>query len=105
MRISLIRFITLSSIDAPFALTGSGVGSGVGATTGATTGATSSTTFDIKKNGSNVGTADWAGAAQVATFTMGSETIFDAGDVLSVHAPSTPDATLADIALALKGTR
>ena len=67
--------------------------------------ATASTTLTMQKNGSTVGTAVWAAAGTTATFTMASATSFAAGDILTIVAPASPDATLADIGLALAGTR
>ena len=54
---------------------------------------------------SNVGTIDFAGAADTATFTMASTTVFNSGDVMRVLAESPADGTLADITVTLKGTR
>lgn len=67
--------------------------------------ATADTDFDIQQNGVSVGTMSFAAAATVATFDMASETVFDVGDVLTVIAPSSPDATLADLSFVLAGTR
>lgn len=67
--------------------------------------ATADTDFDIQQNGVSVGTMSFAAAATSATFDMASETVFDVGDVLTVIAPSSPDATLADISFVLAGTR
>lgn len=67
--------------------------------------ATGDTDFDIQRNGVSVGTMSFATSATTATFAMASETVFDAGDVLTVIAPNTPDATLADISFVLSGTR
>ncbi len=69
----------------------------------AATAATTSTTFSIQKNGSNVGTIVFAPSAATATFTMNSATLFNAGDVLSLVAPSAPDATLANLAWTIMG--
>jgi hypothetical protein len=63
--------------------------------------ATGSTVFDIQKNGSSVGSCT-IGAGGV-TPTFGSS--FAAGDILSIIAPASPDATLADPAITLAGTR
>jgi hypothetical protein len=65
--------------------------------------ATASTTFNIQKNGANVGTMAFAPSAAAATFTMTSATLFNAGDVLTVIAPTTPDATLANLAWTITG--
>lgn len=67
--------------------------------------ATADTDFDIQQNGVSVGTMSFAAAATAATFDMASETVFDVGDVLTVVAPTVPDATLADISFVLAGTR
>jgi hypothetical protein len=69
------------------------------------TAATGSTTFTIKKNGSSVGSFNFASSAMTATFSMASQTTFAAGDVMTVEAPGTPDATLAMITFTLAGTR
>jgi hypothetical protein len=69
----------------------------------AATAATASTIFNIQKNGANVGTMVFAPSAAVATFTMSSATVFNAGDVLTVIAPALPDATLADLAWTIMG--
>lgn len=69
--------------------------------------ATSSAAFDIKKNASSVGTITFAGGASTATFVSagGAAQSFAAGDVLSIIAPGTPDATLADPGFVLAGMR
>lgn len=71
----------------------------------AETAATSDTNFDLQKNGVSFGTMTFAAAATTATFTCASGASFSAGDVLTVIAPGTPDATLADIGWMLKGVR
>jgi len=67
--------------------------------------ATGDTDFDIQLNGVSVGTMSFAAAATAATFDMSSETVCEVGDILKVIAPSSPDATLADISFVLAGTR
>lgn len=71
----------------------------------AVTAATAQTIFAIKKNGTDVGTIEFAAAATDGTFTSTGNTAvsFEIGDVMSVHAPSTADATLADIGYTFKG--
>lgn len=66
--------------------------------------ATAPVTFAIQRNGTNVGTMAFAASATAATFTMASATVFNAGDVLTVVAPASPDATLANLAWTLVGT-
>ena len=68
--------------------------------------ATGSTTFLVRKNGSNVGTIVFAASGTIATFTTTGTTVsFAAGDVLDIVAPASPDATLANISVTLAGTR
>jgi hypothetical protein len=69
----------------------------------AATAAAASTTFNIQKNGASVGTMVFAPSAVAATFTMTSATLFNAGDVLTVIAPATSDATLANLAWTIMG--
>lgn len=69
--------------------------------------ATASTAFDVAKNGTSVGTITFAAAATTATFVTAGGTSFSlvAGDRISITAPASPDATLADPAFVLAGTR
>lgn len=69
--------------------------------------ATASTAFDVQKNGSSIGTITFAAAASTATFTTtaGAAQSLAAGDVISIIAPASPDATLADPGFVLAGTR
>lgn len=69
--------------------------------------ATASTVFTVTKNGSSIGTITFAISATTGTFTTsgGSAQTLAAGDVLAIVAPSTPDATLANVGFALAGTR
>lgn len=68
--------------------------------------ATAVTTFSVKKNGSDVGTVAFGVGGSIATFTTTGTTVsFASGDVLSIVAPATPDATLADISITLTGMR
>lgn len=69
--------------------------------------ATGSTVFDIQKNGVSVGSCTIAAGGIAPTFasTGGAAVSFAAGDVFSVIAPATADATLADPAITFAGTR
>jgi hypothetical protein len=71
----------------------------------ANTAATASTTFSVKKNGTQFATFVFAASGTSATFAAASSTAFAAGDVLTITAPATPDATLADLGIALAATR
>ena len=66
--------------------------------------ATAQTDFDIQRNGTSFATMRFAAGADTASFIAASETVLEPGDVLSVVAPATPDATLADVAFSLAGT-
>lgn len=69
--------------------------------------ATGSTVFDVQKNGSSIGSITFAAAASTATFVTagGAAQSLAVGDVLSIIAPGTADATLADVGFVLAGTR
>ena len=67
--------------------------------------ATAQTDFDVKKNSTSIGTVRFAASGTTATFIAASATQFSAGDVLSIVAPGTPDATLAGIKITLRGSR
>ena len=81
----LSRFIAVRDFRMPVSLTGSQASS-VTATTGVTA-------YPIKKNGTQVGTIDYAAAATAGTFTFATQTDFTSGDILTVEAPATADAT------------
>lgn len=93
----LLRRPVARALDFPEDLTGSVGAAGVAADAQAD--------FDLRKNGVSFGTMRFAAAATTATFIAASATSFAAGDVISVHAPASADATLADVGFALAGTR
>lgn len=93
----VLRFVAPRAFTLPAALTGSQVIAGDAAT--------ATTDFDVQKNGSTIGTVSFASSGSTATFTFASAVSFAAADVLSVIAPATPDATLADISMTFAGTR
>ena len=68
------------------------------------TAATASTTFTIRKNGTQIGTMVFAAAGTTATFSITSATSFAAGDRLTVVGPATADTTLADVGFTIAGT-
>lgn len=71
----------------------------------ATVAATAQTDFDVQQDGVSIGTMRFAAAAVTATFISASGANFDAGDVFSVVAPASPDATLANVGFVIVGTR
>ncbi len=68
------------------------------------TAATGTATYSIEKNGSAVGTMAFAASATTASFTMSAATAFAIGDVLTIVAPASPDATLASVFWSLVGS-
>jgi len=94
---SIFKFKAVRPFAFPIALTGSHFY--------ADTAATASTVFTIKKNGSSIGTATFAAAGTVATFSFTSKVSFAVGDVLAITGPATNDTTLADIGWTLVGIK
>lgn len=86
----VLNFVAARSFTIPAGMVGSRAKS--------TVNATATTVFTIKKNGANVGTLTFAAANSTGVFAMATQTSFVEGDVLSMSAPATADATLADIA-------
>ncbi|MEX3935077.1 hypothetical protein AB4Y32_25350 [Paraburkholderia phymatum] len=66
--------------------------------------ATASATFSITKNGTAIGSFNFAAGATSATFTFASAVTFALGDVIRIVAPATADATLSDIGVTFLGT-
>lgn len=90
------RYVFAAAVTFPAGLTGSHGAAGVAAT--------GSTSYSIEKNGSVVGTMNFAASGTTATFAMSSATTFNAGDVLTMVAPASPDLTLANLAWSLLGS-
>jgi len=67
--------------------------------------ATGSTTFSLEKNGVQFATCNFGVGSSTGTFTMGSDTTFNAGDILKIIAPASPDATLSGISINITGKR
>ena len=93
----LTKFVFTRNVTLPAGLSGSEGHLG--------TAATAQTDFDIRKNGSSVGTCRFAGAASTATFIFATDQTFIGGDRLSLVAPASPDATAADVSITLAGTK
>ena len=92
----LQRYVFATTVVFPAGLAGSQGTAG--------TAATAMAVFEVQKNGVAVGSMMFAAAATTATFAMTSATTFDAGDVLTLVAPATPDANLANLAWTFMGT-
>lgn len=66
--------------------------------------ATANTTLTMRKNTTSFGTILVSASGTTGAFTVASATDFAAGDVLDIVGPSSADATLADISIALAMT-
>lgn len=69
------------------------------------TAATASTVFSIKKNGSQVGTITFAASGTTGIFATSGTVSFAASDLLTIVGPASADATIANLAITLTGTR
>jgi hypothetical protein len=90
------RYIFATPVTFPAGLAGSYGTAGIAAT--------ASASFAIQKNGATIGTMAFAASATSASFTMAGATSFAGGDVLTILAPASPDATLANLAWTLAGS-
>lgn len=93
----VFRFVFPRAVSFPTNLAGS-LGLAVTAPTGAAA-------FTVRRNGTNVGSIDFAAGQTTAAFTLAGGAAFAAGDVLELVAPSPQDGTLADLSITLLGTR
>jgi len=93
----LSRVVFTRQVAFPIALAGSYASAGIAAT--------AETIVSTNKNGAAFGTCTFAIAGTTCTFASTVGALFSAGDVLTVVGPGSADATLADIAITLAGTR
>lgn len=70
----------------------------------AATAATGAPSINVLKNGTSVGNLTWSANATTGTISIPSNVTFTAGDVRSLVANSTADATLANISITLAGS-
>lgn len=91
----LFRHEAARAFTIPAGMTGSRGSSGAAAT--------GTPALSVKKNGVQIGTATWSASGTTATLAMASATAFAIGDILSVTAPGTADATLADVSISIVG--
>jgi hypothetical protein len=92
----VFRYNVLRAFTWPINLTGSVFNARVAATATAA--------FLIKQNGSTIGTLSFAAAATVPTVTFSAAVTFAVNDVITITAPGSVDATLADIAFDFFGS-
>jgi len=71
----------------------------------AETGPGSSIVLPLKKNGTGIGSINFASGATTATFTFASDVTFGAGEVLEVYGPASTDSLFAGFAGVLRGAR
>ncbi len=90
------RYVFADTVMFPAGLVGSQGTAGVAATAAAT--------YHISKNGTMAGTMVFAAGATTATFSMSLATTYLAGDIVTVVAPASPDATLANLAWTFVGS-
>jgi hypothetical protein len=95
--VTLLQLIAPRAFTLPAGLTGCQGYAG--------TAPTAQADLDIRKNGASLGTITFAAAASTATFAFTGEVAFAAGNRLTVIAPGTQDASLADISITFKGMR
>lgn len=84
----------------PYAFT---VASASGITAKAQTAAAASTTYTLKKNGTQVATIAWAAGATLGVATVSAAFSVAVGDVLTLTGPATADSTLAAIGVSVVG--
>lgn len=89
----LLRFVAARPLTIPPNLAGCQVTAGIAATAQAD--------FALALNGSPLATLSWGAGATMATPPTLAATQLAPGDVLTLTAPASPDATLANLALTL----
>lgn len=92
-----VRHVCVFAVDFPVDLAGS--------YSKAAAAADAETVFSVNKNGSEFGTITFAASGSTGTFAAASATSFAAGDVLTIVAQASADATIADVDFQLKGLR
>ncbi|TCG08385.1 hypothetical protein BZM27_12695 [Paraburkholderia steynii] len=93
----MARIITPRAVTLPASLTGSYASADVAAT--------ASTSLNITRNGSVIGSVNFAAGAASGTFTFASQVVTAPGDILKIVNQATADATLSNISVTLVGSR
>lgn len=91
------RIIVPRAITLPASLSGSYASS--------ITSAAAATTLTLAKNGSSIGTVNFAAGSSTATFTFTSSVSFAAGNILTLTNQAPADSALANVSLSLAATR
>lgn len=92
----VFKLVVVRAFTLPAGLTGSRGHAGVAATALAA--------FDLRRNGSSIGTASFAAGSATASFTLAAAISLAEGDRLELIAPTPQDATLADLTILFKGS-
>lgn len=66
---------------------------------------TTNAVFDLRRNAVSFGAMTFAVSPTTATFSVPGDTIFAAGDILTVVSPTPQDGALADLGFSFAGTR
>lgn len=93
---TILRFVSVRSITLPQNLTGSVASCGTAPTVGVS--------LPILKDGYSIGSINFAAGQTTGTFTFGSAVTLTSGSVVVVNAPSSADATFADLQFTLMGS-
>lgn len=76
-----------------------------GSTASARTASTAETIFAVKKNNSSIGSITFPASGARAVFSFPASVTFQRTDVITIEAPASADATLADIRITLQGVK
>lgn len=93
----LMRFVFDRPVNFTVNLSGSIANAG--------TAPTGAVVFTVAKNGASIGTLNFAANTNNGIFTVAGTPNFIVGDVISIVAPATQDATLANLSVTLNGFR
>ena len=91
------RWAIARNVAFPAGMTGSRASAGVAAT--------AQTIYTVKKNGSAVATITWAISGTTGTYAAALAWSVVPGDVVTIEAPASPDATLAQVSITMIGIR
>ena len=92
----VMRFVAVRAFSIPAGATSS--------IAKAATVSTASTTFSLQKNGVQFGAMSFTAGSANGTFTVATATSFAAGDVFTIVAPTTADATFGDCQFTIAAT-
>jgi hypothetical protein len=100
---SIISFIVTRTYTLPASFLASG--NAANSLCRATIAATDDTVFNLQRSGSNIATITFPAGMATCNFSAVGPFTFSPGQVLTVEAPASPDATLANISITVSGVR